>query len=96
MLLFLTVYHYQLKIHFSSKVNRSEMEPSLTVSLYGTNDEAENLELKLWVHKTEIQHRDLHLLRYRSCFVTMNSDVTADMEMFCLLWLYHARFMVQS
>lgn len=41
------VYHYQLKIHFSSKVNRSEMEPSLTVSLYGTKDEAENLELKL-------------------------------------------------
>lgn len=41
------VYHYQLKIHFSSKVNRSEMEPSLTVSLYGTKGEAENLELKL-------------------------------------------------
>uniref|UniRef100_A0A672ZZI2 triacylglycerol lipase n=1 Tax=Sphaeramia orbicularis TaxID=375764 RepID=A0A672ZZI2_9TELE len=41
------VYHYQLKIHFSSKVNQSEMEPSLTVSLYGTNGEAENLELKL-------------------------------------------------
>ncbi|KAG8003659.1 Lipoprotein lipase [Nibea albiflora] len=41
------VYHYQLKIHFSSKVNRSEMEPSLTVSLYGTKGESENLELKL-------------------------------------------------
>lgn len=41
------VYHYQLKVHFSSQVNRSEMEPSLTVSLYGTKDEAENLELKL-------------------------------------------------
>ncbi|XP_041861900.1 lipoprotein lipase [Melanotaenia boesemani] len=41
------VYHYQLKIHFSSKVNTSEMEPSLTVSLYGTKGEAENLELKL-------------------------------------------------
>ncbi|KAK5870225.1 hypothetical protein PBY51_024878 [Eleginops maclovinus] len=41
------VYHYQLKIHFSSKVNRSEMEPSLTVSLFGTKGEAENLELKL-------------------------------------------------
>lgn len=47
LLLFLTVYHYQLKIHFSSKVNRSEMEPSLTVSLYGTKGEAENLQLKL-------------------------------------------------
>ncbi|XP_008333524.1 lipoprotein lipase [Cynoglossus semilaevis] len=41
------VYHYQLKIHFSSKVNRSEMEPSLTVSLYGTKGETENLQLKL-------------------------------------------------
>lgn len=43
----LAVYHYQLKIHFSSRVDRSEMEPSLTVSLYGTKGEAENLELKL-------------------------------------------------
>ncbi|KAM9385120.1 lipoprotein lipase [Pholidichthys leucotaenia] len=41
------VYHYQLKIHFSSKVNRSEMEPSLTVSLFGTKGEAEHMELKL-------------------------------------------------
>uniref|UniRef100_UPI0037E8D38C lipoprotein lipase n=1 Tax=Semicossyphus pulcher TaxID=241346 RepID=UPI0037E8D38C len=41
------VYHYQLKIHFLSQVDRSEMEPSLTVSLYGTKAEAENLELKL-------------------------------------------------
>lgn len=45
----LPVYHYQLKIHFSSKVKRSEMEPSLTVSLYGTKGDAENLELKLYV-----------------------------------------------
>lgn len=42
----LPVYHYQLKIYFSSKVNRSDMEPSLTVSLYGTEGEAENLELQ--------------------------------------------------
>ncbi|XP_026201401.1 lipoprotein lipase [Anabas testudineus] len=41
------VYHYQLKIHFTSKVDRSEMEPSITVSLFGTKGEAENLELKL-------------------------------------------------
>uniref|UniRef100_A0A7N8XPI7 Lipoprotein lipase-like n=1 Tax=Mastacembelus armatus TaxID=205130 RepID=A0A7N8XPI7_9TELE len=41
------VYHYQLKIHFTSKLNRSEMEPSITVSLYGTKGESENLELKL-------------------------------------------------
>ena len=43
-----TVYHYQLKIHFSSKVNRSEMEPSLTVSLYGTKGDAEDLQLNMW------------------------------------------------
>ncbi|CAJ1060493.1 lipoprotein lipase [Xyrichtys novacula] len=41
------VYHYQLKIHFLGNINRSEMEPSLTVSLFGTKAEAENLELKL-------------------------------------------------
>ncbi|KAM9797221.1 lipoprotein lipase [Syngnathus typhle] len=41
------VYHYQLKIHFSSKVNRSEMEPSLTVSLFGTKGEVDDLQLKL-------------------------------------------------
>uniref|UniRef100_A0A8C8HM22 triacylglycerol lipase n=1 Tax=Oncorhynchus tshawytscha TaxID=74940 RepID=A0A8C8HM22_ONCTS len=41
------VYHYQLKIHFSSKVDRSEMEPSLTVSLIGTKGEVEDLKLTL-------------------------------------------------
>ncbi|XP_077964593.1 lipoprotein lipase isoform X4 [Gasterosteus aculeatus] len=41
------VYHYQLKIHFSGQVKRSEMEPSLTVSLHGTKGEAEDLELRL-------------------------------------------------
>uniref|UniRef100_A0A3Q3R112 Lipase domain-containing protein n=1 Tax=Monopterus albus TaxID=43700 RepID=A0A3Q3R112_MONAL len=44
------VYHYQLKIHFTSKVHRSEMEPSITLSLYGTKGEAENLELKLMLN----------------------------------------------
>ncbi|XP_041746857.1 lipoprotein lipase-like [Coregonus clupeaformis] len=41
------VYHYQLKIHFSSKVDRSEMEPSLTVSLIGTKGDVEDLKLTL-------------------------------------------------
>ncbi|XP_012683807.1 lipoprotein lipase [Clupea harengus] len=41
------VYHYQLKIHFSSKVNQSEMDPSLTVSLHGTKGDAENLPLNV-------------------------------------------------
>lgn len=65
----LSVYHYQMKIHFSSKVNTSEMEPSLTVSLYGTKGEAENLELKLWVNNLnlywrDLQQHDLHLPSY--------------------------------
>lgn len=72
----LPVYHYQLKIHFSSKVNRSEMEPSLTVSLYGTKGDAENLELKLYVGhlKSSINTNcssDLHLACNASCFVTV-------------------------
>ncbi|KAL2089813.1 hypothetical protein ACEWY4_014501 [Coilia grayii] len=41
------VYHYQLKIHFSSKVSESEMDPPLTVSLYGTKGDAENLPLNV-------------------------------------------------
>ncbi|KAF3690952.1 Lipoprotein lipase [Channa argus] len=41
------VYHYQLKIHFTSRMNRSELEPLITVSLFGTKGEAENLELQL-------------------------------------------------
>ncbi|XP_063057218.1 lipoprotein lipase [Engraulis encrasicolus] len=41
------VYHYQLKIHFSSKVNGSEMDPPLTVSLHGTKGDAENLPLNV-------------------------------------------------
>ncbi|XP_037325001.2 lipoprotein lipase isoform X2 [Pungitius pungitius] len=41
------VYHYQLKIRFSGRSNRSEAEPPLTASLHGTKGEAEHLELKL-------------------------------------------------
>lgn len=52
------------------------MEPSLTVSLYGTRGEAENLELKLYVgHLKSSMYKncsgDLHLARYASCFVTI-------------------------
>uniref|UniRef100_A0A672QJD2 triacylglycerol lipase n=1 Tax=Sinocyclocheilus grahami TaxID=75366 RepID=A0A672QJD2_SINGR len=36
------VFHYQLKINFLGKLNQLAMEPALTVSLYGTNDEAEH------------------------------------------------------
>uniref|UniRef100_A0A671STV4 PLAT domain-containing protein n=1 Tax=Sinocyclocheilus anshuiensis TaxID=1608454 RepID=A0A671STV4_9TELE len=36
------VFHYQLKINFLGKLNQLAMEPALTVSLYGTNGEAEH------------------------------------------------------
>nr|XP_023674674.1 lipoprotein lipase-like isoform X1 [Paramormyrops kingsleyae] len=39
------VYHYQLKIHFSCKRTCPELEPSVMVSVYGTNGDAENLQL---------------------------------------------------
>uniref|UniRef100_A0A8C9RAN1 triacylglycerol lipase n=1 Tax=Scleropages formosus TaxID=113540 RepID=A0A8C9RAN1_SCLFO len=41
------VYHYQLKIRFSSTVNHSELEPTLTVSLYGTSGDTEHLQLNV-------------------------------------------------
>ncbi|XP_007899210.1 lipoprotein lipase [Callorhinchus milii] len=41
------VYHYQLKIHFSSKINHSDINPRLSVSLYGTKDEVENLHIDI-------------------------------------------------
>lgn len=42
------------------------MEPSLTVSLYGTKGDAENLELKLYVlHKGEFLHSDLRKILHK-------------------------------
>ncbi|XP_064424649.1 lipoprotein lipase isoform X2 [Latimeria chalumnae] len=41
------VYHYQLKIHFTSKHDHTEIEPSLFISLYGTEGEIEGLEIKV-------------------------------------------------
>ncbi len=52
---FFTVFHYQLKINFLGKINQLAMEPALTVSLYGTNGEAEDLKLNMWVIKKNIQ-----------------------------------------
>ncbi|KAI4872962.1 hypothetical protein NFI96_023642, partial [Prochilodus magdalenae] len=40
------VYHYQLKIHFTAQTNQTEIEPTLTASLYGTSGSVENLHLK--------------------------------------------------
>nr|XP_023699905.1 lipoprotein lipase-like isoform X1 [Paramormyrops kingsleyae] len=41
------VYHYQLKIHFSSNLNCSGVEPTLTVSLHGANGDAKDLHLNI-------------------------------------------------
>ncbi|XP_041085328.1 lipoprotein lipase-like isoform X1 [Polyodon spathula] len=70
------VYHYQLKIHFSSKFNDSEIEPTLTVSLYGTKGDAENLDLNIrqkfspnkthsFLLVTEVDIGDLLMMRFR-------------------------------
>lgn len=44
-----TVYHYQLKIHFSSNLNCSGMEPAVAVSLHGASGDAKDLHLNMWV-----------------------------------------------
>ncbi|MEQ2225328.1 hypothetical protein ILYODFUR_016276 [Ilyodon furcidens] len=72
------VYHYQLKIHFSSKVNTSEMEPSLTISLYGTKGESENLELKL---KERLETNRTH-----SFLVVTETDI-GDLMMLKFKWI---------
>ncbi|XP_056303311.1 lipoprotein lipase [Danio aesculapii] len=41
------VFHYQLKINFLGQINHLEMDPALTISLYGTNGEAEDLKLSI-------------------------------------------------
>uniref|UniRef100_A0A8C1A6S3 PLAT domain-containing protein n=1 Tax=Cyprinus carpio carpio TaxID=630221 RepID=A0A8C1A6S3_CYPCA len=49
----ISVFHYQLKINFLGKLNQLAMEPTLTVSLYGTNGEAEALKQeKITANKT--------------------------------------------
>uniref|UniRef100_A0A4W4G5J3 PLAT domain-containing protein n=1 Tax=Electrophorus electricus TaxID=8005 RepID=A0A4W4G5J3_ELEEL len=39
------VHHYQLKIRFQVQTNQSETEPTITVSLYGTNGSVTNFQL---------------------------------------------------
>uniref|UniRef100_A0A671SUR8 triacylglycerol lipase n=1 Tax=Sinocyclocheilus anshuiensis TaxID=1608454 RepID=A0A671SUR8_9TELE len=70
------VFHYQLKINFLGKLNQLAMEPALTVSLYGTNGEAEALKLnvqeKITANKTysflvvtEKDSGDLLMLKFK-------------------------------
>lgn len=90
------VYHYQLKIHFLSNVSQSEMEPSLTVSLYGTEADAENLELnvkeKITTNKThsfliatEKDIGDLLMLKFK-WVETKGWSASDMMEMVSSLW----------
>ncbi|MEE6502959.1 hypothetical protein FKM82_004690 [Ascaphus truei] len=41
------VYHYQFKIHFINQIEEKQLEPTLTVSLTGTKEDAENVPITL-------------------------------------------------
>ncbi|XP_073159857.1 hepatic triacylglycerol lipase isoform X3 [Lepidochelys kempii] len=41
------VYHYQFKIHFINEIQEKQVEPTFTVSLTGTKEDAENLPITL-------------------------------------------------
>ncbi|XP_029431169.1 hepatic triacylglycerol lipase [Rhinatrema bivittatum] len=41
------VYHYQFKIHFIKQIQEKQLEPTFTVSLMGTEEDAENLPITL-------------------------------------------------
>ncbi|XP_068599312.1 lipoprotein lipase [Brachionichthys hirsutus] len=71
------VYHYQLKIRFSSKMNHPEVEPLLAVSLYGTRGEAENLELQL---KEKIATNQTH------SFLLVTEKDVGDLLMLTFKW----------
>uniref|UniRef100_A0A4W4GAR2 PLAT domain-containing protein n=1 Tax=Electrophorus electricus TaxID=8005 RepID=A0A4W4GAR2_ELEEL len=43
------VHHYQLKIRFQVQTNQSETEPTITVSLYGTNGSVTNFQLDVYI-----------------------------------------------
>eukprot|EP00061_Rhincodon_typus_P014071 g40870.t1 len=44
------VYHYQLKIHFCSKVNHFDIDPALSVSLHGTKSDVKDLPVEIYVY----------------------------------------------
>uniref|UniRef100_A0A8C1A6Q4 PLAT domain-containing protein n=1 Tax=Cyprinus carpio carpio TaxID=630221 RepID=A0A8C1A6Q4_CYPCA len=62
------VFHYQLKINFLGKLNQLAMEPTLTVSLYGTNGEAEKITANKtysFLVVTEKDIGDLLMLKFK-------------------------------
>ncbi|XP_062888778.1 lipoprotein lipase-like isoform X5 [Mobula hypostoma] len=70
------VYHYQLKIHFSSGITHFDIDPTLSVSLHGTKGDAENLHIETverfspnkthsFLVITEVDIGDLLLIKFR-------------------------------
>uniref|UniRef100_A0A4W3KAI6 Hepatic triacylglycerol lipase n=1 Tax=Callorhinchus milii TaxID=7868 RepID=A0A4W3KAI6_CALMI len=70
------VYHYQFKIRFINQIEHRKLEPSLTVSLYGTKGDSENLPVRLFesitpnktytfLIYTDINIGDLMMLKFK-------------------------------
>ncbi|XP_051893854.1 lipoprotein lipase-like isoform X2 [Pristis pectinata] len=70
------VYHYQLKIHFSSRITHFDIDPTLSVSLHGTRNDVENLQIETverfspnktysFLVVTEVDIGDLLLIKFR-------------------------------
>lgn len=70
------VYHYQFKIRFINHMEHNKLEPSLKVSLIGTEGDAENLPIKLvesittnktysFLIHTDINIGDLMMLKFK-------------------------------
>ncbi|XP_067872765.1 lipoprotein lipase-like [Heterodontus francisci] len=70
------VYHYQLKIHFSSKISHFDLDPTLSMSLHGTKDDVEDVHIELverfapnkthsFLLVTEVDIGDLLLIKFK-------------------------------
>ncbi|XP_048469836.1 lipoprotein lipase-like [Rhincodon typus] len=70
------VYHYQLKIHFCSKVNHFDIDPALSVSLHGTKSDVKDLPVEIvemfapnkthsFLVVTEVDIGDLLLMKFK-------------------------------
>ncbi|XP_059808548.1 hepatic triacylglycerol lipase isoform X2 [Hypanus sabinus] len=70
------VYHYQFKIRFINQTEHRKLEPSLKVSLFGTEGDAENLPIKLvesittnktysFLIYTDVNIGDLMMLKFK-------------------------------
>ncbi|XP_078280435.1 lipoprotein lipase-like isoform X1 [Rhinoraja longicauda] len=70
------VHHYQLKIHFSGKTTHFDIDPTLSVSLHGTENDIEDLHIETvdkfspnkthsFLVVTEVDIGDLLLIKFR-------------------------------